>query len=198
MPKGIPRTKKEMEERRREIAYVAADLIFKKGFNETSVSQIAKAAGIGKSTLYDFFSTKDEIILLLMDEPLAEMTHRAEAIIASDDSVANRLNQVMHMHLDILMRDRAFILKLAFEAQRLSLEAQQKYQVKRYTYQDLIVGLVEEGIADGSFREIDAAMVMKILLASMSSVVYTTRPAGTPQEMLDKVLDMLLSGLLQT
>jgi AcrR family transcriptional regulator len=195
MPKGIPRTQKELEERRREIAHTAADLIFEKGFTETSVSQIAKAAGIGKSTLYDFFSTKDEIILLLMDEPIAEMIRRAETIIASNDSVGNRLHKVMHMHLDILMRDRAFFFRLAFEAQRLSLEAQQKYQIKRYTYQDLIVGLVEEGITDGSFREIDAAMVMKILLASMSTVVYTTRPAGTPEEMLDKALDMILSGV---
>lgn len=195
MPKGIPRTQKEFEERQREIAHAAAELILEKGFNETSVSQIAKAAGIGKSTLYDFFSTKDEIFLLLMDEPLGEITRRAEAIIESDDSVANRLSRIMHMHLEILMRDRAFILKLAFEAQRLSLEAQQKYQVKRYAYQDLIVRLVEEGVEDGCFREIDAAMVMKILLASMSSVVYTTRPAGTPQEMLDKVLDMILSGI---
>ena len=50
----------EFVEKRYERAHKAADLILVKGFRETSVSQIAKAAGIGKSTLYDYFSTKDD------------------------------------------------------------------------------------------------------------------------------------------
>ena len=195
MPKGIPRTQEELEERRREIATAAADLIFEKGFNETSVNQIAKAAGIGKSTLYDFFPTKDEIILYLMVEFITELTRRAKAIIASEGSVADRLYRVMCMHLDILLQDKALILKLSFEAQRLSIENQQRYQVMRYAYQDLITELVDEGIADGSFRPIDPVIVMKTLLSTMSSAVFTTRPAGTPQEMLDKALDMILKGI---
>ncbi len=195
MPKGIPLSATERQKRRQQIAHAAASLILEKGFTETSVSQIAAASGMGKSSLYDFFETKEEIILVLLDEPLIEMNQRAAAIIASADSVATRLARVMHMHLEILLRDRAFFLRLAYEAQRLSQEAQQKYQAMRYAYQDLIVGLIDAGVADGSFRAVDSAMVVKILLASMSSVLYTTRPVGTPQEMLDKVLDLILSGI---
>lgn len=78
MPKGIPLTKEELEEKRNEIAHKAADLIIERGFNETSVSQIAKAVGIGKSTLYDYFSNKDEIFLYLLDEPIEELTRQVK------------------------------------------------------------------------------------------------------------------------
>jgi len=195
MPKGIPRSKEELEERRHEIAYAAAGLIFEKGFNETSVNQIAKAAGIGKSTLYDFFATKDEIILHLLGEFIDEVTSRAKAVIASEGNPPDRLYRVLHMHLDVLLRDKAFILKLSLEAQRLSAENQQRYQVLRYAFQDLITELIEEGITDGSYRSVDSAMVMKTLLAMMSSVVFTSRPVGTPQEMLEKTLDMIFKGI---
>jgi AcrR family transcriptional regulator len=195
MPKGIPRTKKELEEGRFAIAHMAANLFFEKGFSETSISQIAKAAGIGKSTIYDYFKTKDEIILLLLDEPLAEVRNRATLIAATNESVFLRISQILHMHLDVLIRDRAFIFKLGIEFQRLPMTVQARHEVKRQAYQDLLVDLIEKGIRDGSFRSVDTDMVMKTLLSILSSVILTARPTGTPHEMLDKALDLILRGI---
>jgi AcrR family transcriptional regulator len=197
MPKGIERSQDELAKRRLEIAHIAADLIFEKGFNETSVSQIAAAAGIGKSTLYDFFSSKDEIILLLLDEPLAEIRTHAASIAATEGKVFDRISQILHMHMGVLLRERAFIFKLSFEFQRLPLNVQAKHEIKRKAYQDLLVDLIEEGIANGSFRTVDSDIVMKSLLSILSSVIMTQRPSDTPAGMLDKALDILLEGIRQ-
>ena len=198
MTKGKTRTQEELEEKRLEIAHAAAELFFRNGFNETSVSQIASAAGIGKSTLYDFFKSKDEIILLLLDDPLAEVRTRAKVIAENSATPFERISQILHMHMEVLMRDRAAIFKLFFEFQRLPLGVQARHEVKRQAYQDLLVDLINEGIADGSFRMVDADMVMKSLLSILSSVLMTRRPAGTPTVMLDKALDIILKGVQQT
>jgi AcrR family transcriptional regulator len=195
MPKGIPLTNQELAERRWKIAQAAGNLIIEKGFNETSVAQIARAAGMGKSTLYDYFSTKDEILLFLIDQPLVELTQRAVAIITGDGSAVERLRHMMHMHLGVLLADKAYYLRLSLEAQRLNTESQQHYMEMRYAYQDLLRDLIDEGIAQGDFRPVNPAMVMKSLLAIMSSVAFTTRPAGTPQAMLDMTLDIILLGI---
>jgi len=195
MPKGTPLTREELEEKRYEIAHKAADLIIDRGFNETSVNQIAKAVGMGKSTLYDYFSTKDEIFLYLLDEPIEELTRQAKAIIAGKGNALERLHKVMYMHLEVLLRNKAYLLKLTFEAQRLDAEGQLHYQEKRYAYQDLLQALIEEGIEEGSFRPVDSAIVMKTLMAMMSTVAFTSRPVGSPKEMLDSTLDMLLRGI---
>ena len=84
MPKGIPLTEDYRLEKRLAIAHAAAEMIFEKGYNETSMNQIAQKVGIGKSTIYDYFSSKDEIILLLLDEPLGEVRSRAEEIDCRD------------------------------------------------------------------------------------------------------------------
>ena len=195
MPKGIPLTEDYLLEKRLAIAHAAAELIFQNGFNETSMSQIAQKMGIGKSTIYDYFSSKDEIILLLLDEPLGEVRSRAEEIETEAGTASERLSRILEMHLDVLLRDRAFIFKLSFEFQRLPLDVQGRHEIKRQAYQDLLIGLIESGIKDGSFRPIDPDITVKILLSTLSSVILTSRPNGTPLEMLNRGLDLIFKGL---
>lgn len=197
MPKGIPLTDEILLEKRLTIAHAAADLIFLNGFNETSMSQIARKMGIGKSTIYDYFSSKDEIILLLLDEPLGEVRSRAEEIEVEAGTAVERLTHILEMHLDVLLRDKAFIFKLSFEFQRLPLDVQARHETKRQAYQDLLIRLIEAGIEDGSFRQVDPDIAVKILLSTLSSVILTARPNGTPLEMLNQGLDLIFKGLEQ-
>ena len=197
MPKGIPFTKNERHDRRLEIAHVAAELIFEKGFNKTSVSQIARAAGIGKSTFYDFFVNKDELILLLLEEPLVEIKNQAEVICLKEESVVKRLYDVMQMHLEVLMRDKAFIFKLSFEFIRLPADIKAKHQVKQKEYRELVIQLIEEGIADGSIRSINAVIAMETLLSLLQSVLLASKPDAPPGEILNEALDLVMKGMLQ-
>jgi AcrR family transcriptional regulator len=195
MPKGVPLTDEYRLEKRLKIAHAASELIFQQGFNETSMAQIASKTGIGKSTIYDYFSSKEEIILLLLDEPLAEVRSRAEEIIEGSGSASERIKGVLEMHLEVLLRDKAFIFKLSFESQRLPLDVQARHETKRQAYQELLRGLVREGIADGSFRQVDPDLSVKILLSILSSVILTARPTGTPHDMLNEGLDLILKGM---
>ena len=195
MPKGKPLTDDYRLEKRLAIAHAAAELIFQQGFNETSMNQIAGKTGIGKSTIYDYFSSKDEIILLLLDEPLAEVRSRAEEIEAEPGTAAERLTQILEMHLDVLLRDKAFIFKLSFEFQRLPLDVQVRHETKRQTYQQLLRELIQKGIEEGNFRQVDPDLTVKILLSILSSVILTSRPTGTPLEMLNEGLDLIFRGL---
>jgi len=195
MPKGVPLTDDFLLEKRLAVAHAAAELIFQQGYNETSISQIAKKVGIGKSTVYDYFSSKDEIILLLLDEPLGEVRDRAKEIEAETGTPVERLTRILEMHLDVLLRDKAFIFKLSFEFQRLPLDVQALHEVKRQEYQELLRSLVKEGIDAGSFRPVDPDLSVKILLSTLSAVILTMRPTGTPLEMLNDGLNLIFKGL---
>jgi TetR/AcrR family transcriptional regulator, cholesterol catabolism regulator len=195
MPKGIPLTEDELEQRRNQILEATAGLFLEKGFYETPMHEVAKAAGIGKSTLYDYFSSKDEIIVYAIENSLKEVTQRARAIIGQDTDAKSRLRHLMHMHLNHLLNNRAFFLRLTVEAGRLNRESQDRIQVKRHAYQDMLQDLIEEGITEGSFRPVNAAVAMKTLISMMTPVVFTTRPAGTPAEMLNDALDLFFNGI---
>lgn len=55
--------KVDKEQRKREIAAIAAEVFAERGIEATSISQIARAAGMGKGTLYEYFDTKMDLIL---------------------------------------------------------------------------------------------------------------------------------------
>jgi AcrR family transcriptional regulator len=63
MPKIVNRDKK-----RSEIAQKAIALLAKKGFQATTIQNIADAAGLGKGTIYHYFKTKEEILLVVSEE----------------------------------------------------------------------------------------------------------------------------------
>jgi AcrR family transcriptional regulator len=68
MPKIVNRDKK-----RSEIAQKAIALLAKKGFQATTIQDIADAAGLGKGTIYHYFKTKEEILLVISEELFHEM-----------------------------------------------------------------------------------------------------------------------------
>ena len=195
MPKGIPLTQAELEQRQQEIADIAVPLFIEQGFNETSMRQIAQAIGLGKSTLYDYFPSKDDIIVYVVQEHIALLIQRAENMIAEEGDAAEHLREVMQMQLAFSLENKAFYMRVMFEAQRLKVESQRRIQTHRYAYQDLIKSLIEAGIEQGSFRPVDATMAMKTIISMMTPVIYTSRPSGTPAEMLDEGLDLILNGL---
>lgn len=195
MPKGIPLTQEEFNQRRNEISRTAIELIAAQGFNETPMRQIAKANGMGKSTIYDYFPSKDDIVVYVIHQHLVDLAQRAKSIIAKEDSAVARLRAVMKMHLAFLLEKKALYLRLNYEAQRLKIESQDRIKIDRYAFQDIIKDLIAEGIVEGSFRPVDATIAMKTLISLMAPVVFTSRPSGTPEEMLDAGLDIILGGL---
>ncbi len=195
MPKGIPLNEEELTHRRGEILDAAMKVITKKGFNETSMREIAEAAGVGKSTLYDYFSSKDEILIAYVVDEVGHMTAVAEEIIAEELSASEKFRRILRRHLDYMLANKQMFLKVTFEAQRLSFESQQRIQVHRHAYQDMLSELVKEGIRKGEFRQVNPMLALRSMFGLLTSVAYTSRPVGSPEEMLMEAFDIIFKGL---
>ncbi len=55
-------------QKKKDIAHACKNLLLEKGLNNLSISEVAKSANIGKSTVYDYFKNRDEIIFYIMDD----------------------------------------------------------------------------------------------------------------------------------
>jgi AcrR family transcriptional regulator len=195
MPKGIPLTEEEQQRRRKEIFDASVHLFLDKGFNETTMREIAQAAGVGKSTLYDYFKSKDEILVSYFENEIQTITERAQEIVAQDLGVPEKLRKIMQMHLEYLVDNKKLYLKLSVESQRLSLGSQQQIQIKRHGYQDMIRTLVEEGIQQEDFRPVNPLFAARSVITLLSLVVFTSRPTGTPEEMLEDAFAIFFEGI---
>lgn len=197
MPKGIPLTDEDQYQRRHRVFVASTSLFMQKGFHETTMQEIAEAAGMGKSTLYDYFHIKDEILISYVEEEINSLMERVKQITAQDSPSAEKLRQVMLAHMQYLIDNKAIYRMLTFEVQRLSLNSQQRIQAMRHGYQDLLCQLIEDAICEGDFRPVNSLLAARTILALLPPAVYTTRPTGTPEQMMNEVLDIFYKGVIQ-
>ncbi|RPJ40195.1 MAG: hypothetical protein EHM21_15090 [Chloroflexi bacterium] len=87
-------------------------------------------------------------------------------------------------------------MKMTFEVQRLALESQLRIQLRRHSYQDMLCKLIEEAIREGVFRPVNPLLATRTILALLTPAVYTTRPTGTPEQMMAEALDIFYHGVI--
>jgi AcrR family transcriptional regulator len=195
MPKGIPLTEEEQSRRRHEIFSAAEHLFLEKGFIETSMREIAEAAGMGKSSLYDYFQNKDDILFWYFQDEIDDMTAFARDIANQQLSAIVKLHRILHMQIERLVENQEFYLRFFVELQRLGSDSRQRIRLKRYAFQDLLHQIVEQGIREGAFRPVNSLLATHMLQMALMPPAFTSRPMGTPDEMLDEALSLFLRGV---
>lgn len=196
MPKGIILTPEQQTARREEIIAVALRLIEENGFSKTSMREIAVLANMGKSSLYDFFKTKDEIVVYAVEKEIEETIQKVQRIIAEESSPEQCLRKIMLNHLEVPKQYRTVLMWLNTESDYLEEEYQKRLKTARYAYQDIIKTVIENGVSAGIFRKTDTDLMARLLINSVIAIVYTSRPSASPEKMLEETMNIFLHGIM--
>jgi len=191
-------TPEQQIERRCEIKNVALQLFKEKGFQKTSMREISEVVGMGKSSLYDFFDSKDEIIVFAYEEAMRTIIEKTKEIVASEPSLEQCLRNIMRNNLVYTKENNHFIGWLNTEASYLNEAYQKRFNEIRYSYQDIVQSVIEKGTAEGLFRKTNPALAARLLINAMLSIAYTSRPSGTLEEMLEEAVNIFLYGITDT
>jgi TetR/AcrR family transcriptional regulator of autoinduction and epiphytic fitness len=103
-------SKKKQEEIRRSIINTAVELFSEKGFESTTMKQIARAVGIGDATIYKYFSSKDKIIFgfygLRAEQAVEAFSQEPDL---ESYSLQEKLQLLIDVYLENLLPDREFV-----------------------------------------------------------------------------------------
>jgi AcrR family transcriptional regulator len=157
-PTPPPRTYHLHRERQRRRILDASEKLFDRhGIDRVTMSDIVSASGLRTSTLYQYFSSKDDIVWAIVEEVLAESTERAKAATKGAGTALDKITALLNLFADDLVNHQAKVRFMAqFDAmyardwpadRLLALEA----QISPEGFQQL-GWLIREGIADGSLR----------------------------------------------
>lgn len=163
-PKLIDKAK-----RKKVIALRALDLFAEKGLEGTSISEVAKQAGIGKGTVYEYFSSKEELILTAFIAWMEQMMD-SEVVekMASIDDAEERFCWAVKAMIEPFMTDDR-VVKITLLLFQVILkddtllqagQTQQLFQGMRKMLADMLL----EGIAQGTFKPDIARDVEKITI----------------------------------
>ncbi len=101
--------RKQGQETRARIHAAALALFRKKGFDATTMRDIATAGGVALGAAYYYFPSKEAIVLAYYERTHRESSAQAEAIFATTNDVRLRLGAAFHAKIDILAKDRKLL-----------------------------------------------------------------------------------------
>jgi AcrR family transcriptional regulator len=185
--------------RRQELLAIAARLFAERGFKNTTVRDIADAAGILSGSLYHHFDSKESIVDELLDSFQQALWREYDAIEASDLSPRQKLEAVVRTSFDAIDRHHSEVAIFQTDAAHLaSFERFAYLEERNVRFRDLWTSLLREGVAAGELRaDLDVELVYRFLRDTVWVAVRWYRPGGdlTPSQVADQYLHILLEGI---
>lgn len=146
--------------KRREILDAAIKLFFEKGFDRTTVDEIASKANVGKGTIYLYFENKEHIFLAIIDEAITELYHLFERITVQKNFL-DQLKELIFAHFKYVEEHRE--LYGIFMKERLGMRLwdednlRSRFMGIHQKFHQSITELMQRGIDQGIIRPIDPA-----------------------------------------
>jgi TetR/AcrR family transcriptional regulator, cholesterol catabolism regulator len=164
--------------RRAELLAVCARLFREKGFDGTTIRDISAAAGMHSGSPFYHFRTKQEMLVAVMEEGLAEGLKRSQAVFALKLPPAERFRRLVRIHLGTILEDgNDFIPVLLYEIRSLTPANRRRIIALKDGYdalwQKMIDELEEAGLLAG-----DRRLARLFVLGALNWTAQWYRPAG--------------------
>ncbi len=181
---------------RERIRLEAAALFGEKGFNGTSMAELASEVGITKSSLYHHFPSKQALLSEIIELTVNRVTPLVQEVAESDLPIRERLGRAVILHTVEAIRDRDAVACFIEEGRYLEPEFMTAHVANRDRYELTFRRLFEEGIRSGDFVDQDVGLAVKAVLGMCNSVVRWYRPDGghTPEEIASEFADFAVRG----
>ena len=127
--KDIPTQVKDpdlVKRRRRQIADAAVQLFVDKGFHKTTTRQIARAAGFSIGSLYEYFTSKEDILYMVCESIHAEVERGVTAAMSQAKGGRDALVKIIHEYFMVCHQMSDFILLIYQETQSLPSQWQKR------------------------------------------------------------------------
>lgn len=157
----------------------ALDLMAVKGFNGTSMRDIAGAAGTSLSNLYNHFSSKSDVLVALLREANDELLTRIRNDVeAAGAGAADRLAAAVAAYVAYSVeRQTAAVISLT-EFRYLRGEGRSEVVVARDTTEGMFRSIIADGVANGEFSTPHPHDATRAIVSICSTVSAWYRPDG--------------------
>ncbi|MGO1164440.1 TetR/AcrR family transcriptional regulator [Brucella sp. C7-11G] len=187
-----------LENARNRILEEAALLFGKDGFDNGSLSVVAERLGVSKAAVYHYFGSKQEIYDAIIIRTLEGLLIFVGNSVAASKGGEAKLKSFMTAHASYFEENYwSFVCMLigygGMANPGLKFEATQK----RVEYESILRKIVAEGIADGTFRNVDVTTASHSVLSMLNWMVRWFNPNGPKraEEFALEYFELLTLGL---
>jgi len=189
-------------DKRTRIINAALTVFSRDGFQNSKIEDIARAADIGKGTLYEYFSSKDELFLEVFTSFKESVLSKYWVVLDDGDDPLSQLKMMAIICAEICADEKTemkFLAQFSFEC--LSRKEGNKLSELLNEYNEeiaaLISGIIKEGIEDGLLKPLDVAILSKNYADALFGMLMRYQLSGDKISLLASsqlLFDVFLKG----
>lgn len=196
--RAVTGAQEQVQARRARMCRTAAQLFRDRGYDATSVSDVARALGMTKAGLYHHFDSKEALLFEIMMYGLERVRDEVIVPVRTVRDPEERLRQLIVRHARIATRGHGAIAHLGDEIRALPASARRQVEQRMRIYFDLIRDTLTELKAAGRLRDVDPTVAAFSLLGMILWLPRWFRVGGRLDQasVANDIASFALGGLL--
>jgi len=186
-------------ERRERIIESALKIFAEKGFQDATISEISKAAGVSDATVYEYFNSKEELLFTIPEDITEESIRETEKVLPFLRGAESKLRAIVQSYITTYEKNPEYsaLIMLHLKTNRNFLKTR-AFEVVREAAR-MLLACIKEGIDDGTFKkETDPYLVRSMILGTIEHLYTRKHLQGMPhsmREQVDLLVDLILDGI---
>jgi TetR/AcrR family transcriptional regulator, cholesterol catabolism regulator len=184
-----------MSARREELTRIAARLFAERGYQGTSLADLAEELGVQKPSLYHHIASKEDLLWEVAWEG-AEAFHAALDGVRADAPAAERIRLALRAHLGVVAGQLDVATVFVREWRHLTGERRDRFVAERRRYEARVRDLFRDGVEQSQLRtDLDIATAALLFLSAANWAYTWLRPGAATDELADRLYGVLLDGM---
>jgi AcrR family transcriptional regulator len=173
----------------------SVEVFNERGFDGTSIEDLARRLGISKSAIYHHVESKDALLGLALDHALTGLEEVAEKVRSLNGPAIDRLQRLLRDSVGVLVERLPYVTLLV--RVRGNSDVERQALARRRRLDRLAAELVKEAVGDGDVRpDIDPAVTARLLFGMVNSLTEWLKPGrNSAAELADVVAAVAFDGL---
>jgi AcrR family transcriptional regulator len=194
-PPSRPALRERYDRRQQQVVEAAARVFAERGYDQTSVPELAEALGIAAGTIYHYFGGKEHLLIRICDDLMDPLLPQAEELASDGLAPDDRLRALVHLWVRHVVDHRDHM--LVFQQERHVIEHGPQWREvreKRKQFERIVERVLADAQAAGMLAGIDRRLALSALLGMVNHTAQWFRPRGrlSPAEIADGYVDLLL------
>lgn len=190
----------EEEDRLLLIYQAAARKIHEKGYDATSLQDIAEAVGVTKGGLYHYIDGKKSLLFKIMSYRLDLLENRVMAPSAMLPDAEQQLRSVITLNTRLIIDNGMEMTILLDESNGLTKEHLREVAARRLDYYQFVRGIIERLKTEGKLHDLDVTIATQNLIGQLHWLARWYQPGGRikPEQVVEEFTRAALAGLLRS
>jgi TetR/AcrR family transcriptional regulator, cholesterol catabolism regulator len=184
-----------MSARREELTRIAARLFAERGYQGTSLADLAGELGVQKPSLYHHIESKEDLLWEVASDG-ADAFHAALDGVPAELPAAERIRLALRAHLAVVAGQLDVATVFVREWRYLEGERRERFLAERRRYEERVRDLFRDGVEGSELRtDLDVSTAALLFLSSANWAYTWLRPEADTDTLGDRLFAAMLDGM---